>query len=198
VGLILVTIAVEGDSDALVAQRVLECSGLALGPVHVQGGKTELDRKLRSYNWAARRIWWLVLRDLDHDATCAPALVQKLLPDPAPQMCLRIAIRAAEAWLLADRERMSKFLGVTLARIPSDPEKLDNPKRLVVDLARRSRLRAIREDMVPAVGTSASVGPGYTARIIEFAAKFWRPAVAAQNSESLSRCLERLRSITGE
>src|SRR5262249_10678899 len=117
---------------------------------------------------------WLVLRGLDRDATCAPELVAKLLPKPGRLMCFRIAVRAVEAWLLSDREQVSRSLGLSRNRIPTDSEQLENPKGDLVSLARLSRFRAIREDMVPAAGTTAQVGPAYTSRIIEFARSLWR------------------------
>jgi hypothetical protein len=189
----VVTVAVEGTADVAVVQRVLESVPLALGGVYVLNGKGRLDQRIADYNHASRYTRWLVLRDLDQDAACAPALVQRLLPQPAPHMCLRIAVRATEAWLLADRERLSRFLGVARNVIPLDPEKMVNPKQALVNLARKSHQRAVREDLVPAPGTTAQVGPGYTARLIEFASQLWRPDVAAQQSDSLRRCLAALR-----
>ena len=48
------------------------------------------------------------------------------------------------------------------------PESLPHPKRALVDLARRSSVRAIREDLVPEPGSAAIVGRGYTPRMTEF------------------------------
>lgn len=174
-------------------RRLLDMVGLEMGDVHGLRGKNLLDQRLRGYNNAARFAPWVVVRDLNRDAPCASALVQQLLPTPAPGMCLRIAVRSAEAWLLADREEISRFLSVSPARVPVAPDMALDPKRLLVDLARRSRRRAIREDVVPPPGTSGVVGPGYSGRIIEFASKSWRPHVAARQSRSLSRSIQALR-----
>lgn len=64
-------------------------------------------------------------------------------------MGFRIAVRAAEAWILADRGRVAEWLGVPAARVPHDPDSLDDPKPTLVDLARRSRRSRMRRDLVP-------------------------------------------------
>jgi hypothetical protein len=86
-------------------------------------------------------------------------------------MCFRVAVRETEAWLLADRERLARFLGISTSRIPLDPEAMDDPKSLMVDLARHSRRREIREDMIPRSGSGRNVGPAYVSRLIEFVAE---------------------------
>jgi hypothetical protein len=190
--MMVLTIAVEGASDEAVVRRICNSVGLDVGPAFVAGGKVRLDARLGGYNHAARFAPWLVVRDLDHDADCAPTLVRRLLPALADQMLFRISVRTIESWLLADRENFAKYFGVSLAVVPSAPEELDRPKRTVVDLARRSTKRAIRDGLVPAPGISAEVGPGYTAAVIEFATRMWDPERAADAAPSLMRCLQAL------
>src|SRR5688500_2451144 len=104
-------------------------------------------------------------------------------------------VREVEAWLLADQDHLAAFLGVARSRVPANPEGLADPKRAMVDLARRSRRRDIQEDMVPRPNSGRIVGPGYTARMIEFITDRqggWRPDVAAGSSDSLRRCLNHL------
>jgi hypothetical protein len=63
----------------------------------------------------------------------------------------------------------------------------------MVELARHSHRRGIREDMVPRPGSGRKVGPAYTAQLIDFARDSnngWRPDVAAKASDSLNRCLQ--------
>jgi len=188
-----ISIVVEGKTDVPVVKRVLSLAGHAYGRVHVMGGKHTLNRSLPAYNAAARRSFWLVLRDLDHDARCAPELRERLLPEPAPRMAFRIAVREMEAWLLGDRERLAEFLGVRLRTVPLDPECLDSPKDAVVSLAMASRRVALRDDIVPPLDSTARVGRGYAARVIEFAIYHWRPEVASERCDSLRRCLDALR-----
>jgi hypothetical protein len=108
-------------------------------------------------------------------------------------MSFRVAVRSLEAWLLADREEMSRFLDVSLSLLPLEPETLPHPKQALVELAKRSKKREIREDMVPVPGPGARVvGRGYSGRIIEFASERWSPQRAAKHSDSLHRCLQAL------
>jgi hypothetical protein len=192
-----VTFAVEGDLDAAVARRLLMDAGFSPGPVYGRRGKDHLDLSINGFNRAALRADWLVLRDLDTDAACAPQLVSRLLPERSAHMCFRVVVRTIEAWLLADREVFARWLRLSLDVIPPMPESLADPKARLVQLARRSRHRLLREALVPADGTSPKVGPGYTAKMTEFATDLWRPRAAAANAPSLGRCigaLERLRS----
>lgn len=175
-----------------VVRRLFERVGLSMGTVYGLRGKSWLDERLAAYNQAARHRRWFVLRDLDGDAHCAPDLIARLLPDRASGMCLRIAVRAIESWVLADRERLASFLSVSVNSVPRDPDSVAEPKMKIVDLARKARRRAIREDMVPAAGTSARVGPGYSSRIIEFVSDAWRPDIARTTSPSLARCIDAL------
>ncbi|HXU44128.1 MAG TPA: hypothetical protein VN783_01275 [Thermoanaerobaculia bacterium] len=191
------TLAVEGDSDAAVARRLASGAGFTVATCHVAGGKHRLDRRLPGYLRASRFGRWLVLRDLDHDAPCAPELHDRLRPPVVefPNLLLRIAVRSVESWLLADREGLGRFLGISVDSIPSHPDRLDRPKRTLVDLARKSRSREIRDDMVPERGISAEVGPGYVARLVEFSVARWNPESAARSSPSLLRCTSALKRL---
>lgn len=194
-GPVIVSAAVEGDVDEAVVRTLIELAGGEPGPVYGKNGKSSLRTKINGYNNAARRVPWLVLVDLDADAGCAPPLRRDWLPEPAPLMCFRIAVRQVEAWLMADGETLSSYLGVRRTRIPNDPESLPDAKAEMVGIARDSRRRAIRQDMVPRPGSGRSVGPAYTSRLIEYAKTQWRSEVAAQHADSLRgaiACLERL------
>jgi len=190
-----ITLAVEGTTDAAVVRRLLDEAGLETGPEYVKNGKHALDQSLAGYNNAARFSCWLVLRDLDRDAACAPDLRRQLLPTPAAHMRLHIPVHAVETWLLADAESNSDFLSFR-GSVPVDPEAIHHPKHALVELARRSRRKAVREAMVPAPDTTAGVGPGYAALLIEFVTTRWRPTVAATRSQSLARLREFLRTIS--
>ena len=109
-------------------------------------------------------------------------------------MCFRLAVRAIESWLLADAEQLAAFLRVSSAKIPVNPDGEHDPKMTLVNLARYSTKKNIREDMVPREGSGGKVGPGYVGRVIEFA-QLWRPEVAAERSDSLRRCLAALETL---
>ncbi len=191
--------AVEGMVDEAVLRRLVWHVRGSVKAVYGKNGKTHLRKQLAGYNQAARFSPWLVLVDLDREADCAPLFRAAWLPKPASLMCFRVAVREIEAWLLADRERIATFLGVAVSRVPPDPEAEPDPKRTVVDLARRARRREIREDMAPRPGSGRTVGPAYTSRLIEFASHAtagWRSEIAAKRADSLRRCLMRLRGLT--
>jgi len=181
--------------DETVLRHLVEEVGAQLGPIHGKNGKPHLRQRLDGYNRAARLSPWVVLVDLDNDAECAPPLCAAWLPHPAPGMCFRVAVREVEAWLLGDRERLAPFLGVSASRVPSAPESEQDPKRMMVSLARHSRRRAVREDMVPRAGSGRTEGPAYASRLVEFVEAHWRPDVAAQCADSLRRCRERLQQL---
>lgn len=190
----------EGDLDEAVLRRLSFHVGGTVRVVYGKQGKRHLQQRISAYNQAARFAQWVVFVDLDHDADCAPDLLATWLPRPADFMHLRVAVREVEAWLLADRERIAGFLSVAQSRVPPNPETLDDPKRFVVDLATRSHRTEIRRDMTPRLGSGRQVGPAYSSRLIEFVnddRDGWRPEVAAHNSDSLNRCLLRLREVFG-
>jgi len=187
--------AVEGSLDEAVLQRLIREAGAAPGPIHGKNGKERLSQQLSAYNQAAAISPWLVLVDLDNDAECAPPFCARCLTQPAPLMCFRVVVREIETWLLADRDPLARFIGVAAARVLPDAETVPDPKELVVALAKDSRYRQVREDLVPRPGSGRRVGPLYTARMIEFVERHWRPEAAVQGSDSLRRCRQRLKEL---
>jgi hypothetical protein len=192
---LVISSAVEGAVDEAVVGRLIETSGATIGPLYGKRGKANLLARLSGFNEAARRFPWLVLIDLDSDFPCGPAALSVWLPAPSPWMCFRIAIREAEAWMLGDGDAVASFFGVTVSRVPRDPESLDDPKAALVNLAQRSRRRDVREDMVPRPGSGRVVGPGYTSRVMEFVRQSWRPELAAARAPSLRRSLDALEAL---
>ncbi len=191
-----VTIACEGPTDAAVLVRLLGWMGIPARPeTYIKGGKGKLDQKLRAYNAAARHAPWLVVRDLDADPRCAPEVVRALLPDPAATMCFRLAVRKIEAWLLADRIAAAGSLVISADLITLDPDSLPDPKAELIRLARGSRSRSVRGALVPAAGSSRTVGPEYTAWLIEFAMGVWNPDRAVVGSPSMASCAAALRRM---
>ena len=182
------TLAVEGPSDEAVIAAVLRANGHDVGAVHGLRGKNHLDAHLRGYASAAKHAPWLIVRDLDQDADCAAELLRAKQPGGHPG-CVRIAVRAIEAWLLAD-PASARWLGVAASALPRNVEQLDDPKATLIQLARRSRRAAVREDIVPTL--SRPIGPGYVDQVRTFCATTWTPAVAARRSESLARLIRHI------
>jgi hypothetical protein len=190
-----INIVVEGFSDEGAAERIVGTAGFSVGLKLGRQGKGSVLKKLKNYNEAARHQPWFVLVDLDRDYPCVTEARRVWLPQKSDQMCFRIAVPELEAWLLAEPEKIAAFLGVSGALIPRDPEALADPKETLVNLARRSRKREIREGLVPRSGTGASVGPTYASDISSFARDTWDVRAAAKRCPSLDRCLNRLAQL---
>ncbi len=175
--------------DEAVLRRLAQVVGGELGSVYGKKGKADLDHKITGYNQAAHYTPWVILRDMNQDDDCPVLLRNRLLPTLAPKMCFRIVVRAVEAWLLADRASIAKFLGISVSLVPTNPESLLNPKDTLINLVQRSRRSNIREDMLPKPGSGRPVGPAYATRMIEFVDRHWQPGAASRTSDSLARCI---------
>lgn len=187
----VISAAVEGSVDESVVRRICRHCGSTVGTVYGRRGKNYIIERLQGFNNAARFAPWFVLIDLDDDADCAPVLLSSLC-SPSEKMCLRVAVREVEAWLLADRERISEFLGISVDLVSANPDEIADPKQYLINLARRSRRKDVRLDLVPEPGTEQTEGPAYSSRLITFVRDTslgWRPDTAAERSPSLRRCI---------
>jgi hypothetical protein len=185
----LIGLAVEGVADAAAGRTLLRSVGHDVDPARlvVARGKSALDPRIPSLNQAARHLPWLVLRDADRDADDCPAALRASLLDQPQEahLCLRLAVRSLEAWLLADPGAFSAHFRVPKGRLPAEPELEIDAKRSLVRLCRASGSRAVRNGMTrPA---SDHPGPEYSAMLTEFAREAWRPLHAVEAAPSLSR-----------
>jgi hypothetical protein len=187
-------VVVEGTSDQGIVLAIARECGFEIGNFFGGKGKDDILRKLASFNQAARHAPWFVLVDLDTQP-CPASAAKRWLPEPSEKMCFRVAVAEAEAWLLADVDSFSAFLGVSSSLIPPNPENLPDPKQTVMTLAAKSRYRNIREGLAPRQNSGARVGPTYAADIREYARTKWRPGIAADNAPSLARCMKRVREL---
>lgn len=133
-----------------------------------------------------------VLCVADTDGRCPVDLVSQWLPaDVGDKFLLRFAVTEAECWLLSDREGAADFFSVPIDNIPRDPGGLSDAKREVLRLARRSRTRAIRNEVVSSADINKR-GTGYNLHLTRFARESWEVARAAGRSSSLAKALQRL------
>jgi len=187
-----INLAVEDDLSEAVVRKLLASavSEFAIGDCYSKGGFGYLRRSIRGFNAAALGTPFIVLTDLDN-AECAPGLMKEWLPLARnPNLLFRVAVREVEAWLIAHRDGIAAFLGVQNRLIPTDPESLKDPKQTIIHLARKSRSRDIRDDIVPPAGSTREQGPNYNGRLIAFVNNVWEPSVAANSVGSLRRALE--------
>jgi hypothetical protein len=186
---------VEGITDQAALVRLITHLNATVQQIIVNDNKIRVLKRLPNYNNAAHYTPWVVLVDLDLDFECPVNAKQAWLDEPAKYMCFRIAVRKIETWFLADRENIARFLGVPIALVSKDPETLKDPKLEMVNLARKSNKRIIKANIVPREGTGRSTGEAYAVTLIDFATNYWDIEDAAENSESLRRCIACLKRL---
>ena len=198
---ISINAVVEGSLDEAVVRRLTQYAGIDLGLILGKKGKSYILEKIAGLNSAAGKFLpWFVLLDLDNDEDCAPPAARKWLPSPSQYLCFRIAVREVETWLLADREKFSDYLGVDRSSIPDNPEIIPDPKGFVVNLAKSSKRRDVRDLIVPTIESGRKEGRAYTSILSEFVqgvkqAGAWRPDIASNHSDSLRRCIKSLEDM---
>ena len=192
-----VNIVVEGNLDEIVVTKTLNQFYIQVNKVYEKGGKASILKNLRKYNAAAQSSsWpWIVVVDLDNPKNCAPPFIKKHLPQRNPRLLFRVAVMEIESWLLADRDQLAEFLAISRDLIPYHVEKEEDPKTTIINLARRSPNRDIREDLIPQKDSGAKEGPRYTTRMMQFVLKNWRPAIAARKADSLRRFIKAARTL---
>lgn len=192
----LIHTIVEGLMDEAMASRIVIESGHTLGTCYGRKGFSYIRDKINGFNKSAMSINYLALVDfMDTGLPCPGAVVTGWLPHRQPRMLFRVVVRELESWLLADREGMAEFLQISLTKLPLYPEILEDPKLTLVNLARTSRLKRVREALVPEPGSTAAVGRLYTSEIIQFINQRWDIASARQCAPSLERCCDRLQNF---
>ncbi len=165
----------------------LEDWKLALEPIPL-GGITKLLPNLARYAEQARHVQPVVCV-ADTDGKCAAQLVLQWRPTHAPaSFVLRLAIIEAESWVLADSEALATFFAVPQGKIPDRPDELPDPKRVVLELARRSNHRVIRNEVVSKLDPSRP-GTGYNLHLANFVRTHWNAARASARSPSLARAV---------
>jgi hypothetical protein len=107
-----------------------------------------------------------------------------------PNLIFRIAVREIESWLLADRTGFASFLNIKKQLIPLNPDGIRDPKRLLINLAKRSHRRLIRNAIVPTPGNTARIGPDYNGQLSYFVTNIWNIEEALKNSDSLRRTVK--------
>lgn len=187
---------VEGYVDEALAQKLVSHCGHQSGSTFGIKGWTYIQSKAKSFDQACFGQGLLTLVDLmDTKLLCPSLVVSEWVPDRNPLHIFRVVLREVESWILADRESIAEYLAVPVAKIPLLPEALDDPKRSLINLARTSRRKTVREALVPADGTSASEGPLYSSEIIKYIAEKWDPERASEQAPSLAKSIYRLKEI---
>lgn len=190
-----INLAFEDALHETVLRKILSQFGFSIGKCFSHGGYGYLKTKIKGFNQAARVTPFLVLTDLDR-IECAPILIKDWLPFPKhPNLLFRVAVREVESWVMAHREAFAKYLGVNQNKIPFNVVEVSEPKQFLINLARTSKYRTIREAIVPRPGSSAQQGPDYNGTLAAFVNNYWDAQVAAVNSPSLMKMIDALVSF---
>ncbi len=194
-----VILAVEDSLSDVVSTKILKHFGIEnlLRIPNTYKGKSYLQRRAAELNRsAAGPLYVFMFTDLDSQGTCVPELIQSWVKAPLkPGFFLRVAVMEIESWIMADRGALATFLSIPVNRIPNTPDDILQPKEFLVSLARKSRKKSLRDQLVPRKGAATTkVGPEYNNCIGEFVRVHWDLERAAVASPSLKRTLNRIRS----
>jgi hypothetical protein len=194
-----VILAVEDSLSDAVSTKILKHFGIEilLRIPNTYQGKSYLQRRAAELNRSAvGPLYVFMFTDLDSPQTCVPELIQSWVKAPLnPGFFLRVAVMEIESWIMADRGALAAFLSIPVNRIPSTPDNILQPKEFLVSLARKSRKKSLRDQLVPRKGAATTkVGPEYNNCIGEFVRVHWDLERAAVVSPSLKRTLNRIRS----
>src|ERR1700722_12123129 len=157
-------LAVEDELSEVIIRKLLSLTGrdYAVGGVFGGGGFGYLRKKANNRNAAAAAgTPFLLLTDLDGHQCPASLIGDWLHGKPHSDLIFRVAVREVESWVLADRAGFANFLGISHALMPLSPDQLPDPKRTLISLAMRSRVRSLRESIVARRGSTALQGPDY-------------------------------------
>lgn len=180
-------IVVEDRLSENILRKVVQYCGNSVGHCYKKNGCSYIDGKIRAFNSASKYSPYIVLRDLDN-YSCAPALVKALINNKNNNLILRIAVREAESWLLADKENFSNYLGISENSISNNVENIRDPKEYLINIARKAK-KSIREDIVPERGTTAKYGKNYNGCLELFVLNYWDINIAMNVSNSLNKAI---------
>jgi len=192
----VIHILVEGQLDEAVAVRLIAYTGHEFGVSYGKQGVGYIKNKIGAFNAASKGAIYLALVDLmDTSYPCPSEAMANWLPQRQPNMIFRFVIREIESWLLADRAALASFLSVDPKAMPDDVERLPDPKRTLINIARKSRSRNIKTSLVTSANSTAQEGIFYTSELIRFVQQELDVERACSNAVSLQRCVAKLTGI---
>lgn len=193
-----IMLATEDELSEVVGQRLVSETA---GHLHVcqtfrKRGFGYLKSNMQKFLEISRHTPLVLLTDLDR-TECAPSLMKDWLGGRKryPRFLFRVAVRETESWLLADREAIADFLGVSIGRLPTAPDTLLDPKADLLKLARSSKNRRLKQDLLPAPGSTSKIGLGYNAVLGEFVRTQWSCERAVRHSPSLAKARYRINEL---
>ncbi|WP_373981072.1 hypothetical protein LN047_02205 [Achromobacter sp. JD417] len=194
------TIFIVGEDDLCcsVGEALVRHTGIetTISQRLVAGGADPFKKKISAMNRVAEKIMpVLMIADADQ-ASCVVEQRNAWLPRGAHErLLMRLAVREAEAWILADDVGFARFASINQALFPRQPDEVADPKRTLLGLIARGKNRDLREEMLAPRGSKSLVGLGYNLRLAEFVGEHWHIERAIERSPSLARILPRLTAV---
>lgn len=180
--------------------RLISFSGrnFTINRVFNARGNARLKDGMTKFREASRVLPHIILTDLDR-CPCPPELINNWKVNHLPpQLLFRVAVREVEAWLMADRAGIAEFLHIDVSKVPYAPETEEDPKRTLINLARKSRKRRLSLEIVPEVGSAAKIGVLYNTHFVNFVNSSWNIEQACLCAPSLDRTLSRISTFMSE
>ncbi|WP_081051486.1 hypothetical protein [Burkholderia diffusa] len=194
------TVFVVGEDElcCAIADALIAHSGIAVEVEQriVAGGAGPFKQRIPAMNNVANNVMpVLMIADADQ-APCVVTQRNSWLPrHVSPRLSMRLAVREAEAWVLADHVGFSQFATVSKDLFPAQPEGELDPKQTLLSIVRRSRRRELRDEMLPGKGATSPVGLGYNIHMTDFVKNYWDIARATDRAPSLARAIPRVVSL---
>ncbi len=182
---------------ALGSRLVGEQPALQIWRKDDSGGCVKLKVDVGKYNQMAGIGYpVLLLTDLDRRPCCTDLLNSWLGEGRKPNLnfLLRICVREAEAWLLAHPAPLARLFKLSVSRFPTQPETLADPKAELLKLAAKAPAK-IRKALLPAAGSSATIGREYNDVLCPLVRGEWDIEEASRRAPSLQRARSRIREL---
>ena len=189
-----VSLVVEDILQEVILRKLLQTYRKDINIVSVSGnrGNTYIKENIRTFNAASQYLPYIVITDLDR-TSCAPQLIREWINfDIHKNMLFRVAEKEIDAWLLSDREEFAKLMNIPINKIPVNTQEIADPKRYIINLARKSRKKSFK-DIVP--NGMGKQGPGYNIVLQKFVYEQWNAERAANCNESLRKTIDRLKNF---
>jgi len=161
------------------------------------GGCGRLKNNAVNYNKMAQNgLPVLILTDLDFRPCCQELFDEWLGEDRErhSDFLLRICVREAESWLLANPFPLAKLFRLPVSKFPVQPDSVIDPKTELLKLALKAPPR-IRKALLPHHGSTAKVGIEYNDILCPLVASQWDIEEASRRSPSLKKARIRIQNL---
>lgn len=170
---------------------------------------SEIKSKMAAFNLMASSYPVVLLSDMDTD-DCAPIAKNNLTKGIAvihDNFIINIAVDEAEAWLLADRDGLAKYLGVKIEVMPIAEEQKFGGMHKRTEMAVSLKSSYFLTHNIISTSTDkelkaqisapgkACKGPEYNSAIVPFIQNSWNIEMARKNSYSLDKAIMRIQSL---